>query len=381
MTGPTLRVAFVAGGLGKGGAEKQLVYMLDALRTAGVALRVYTLEPGGFYEASVRHRGVELLSVRRRGGAAARVVRIAAAVRSWRPHILQAAHFYANLYVGIAARLGGALGIGAIRDHPAASHAAHGWWTGLHLLAPHFLIANSEASRRAAEQRGVAPAALHVVPNVIEAGPPPRLPGAGAAPVAALVANLRPKKRIDRFIEALALARTTTPELRGLILGDGPEGPALRGHAARLGLGPDVLEFGGHCSDVASRLSAADMLVLSSDHEGFPNVVLEAMDAGLPVVTTPAGDSAIAVVDGVTGFVVGYDDTAAMADRMRRLALDAGLRRRLGAAGRARVEEEYGPARLGENLLAAYRSAASKAGKQRVLEAIASLQHPGSSGP
>jgi Glycosyl transferases group 1 len=80
---------------------------------------------------------------------------------------------------------------------------------------------------------------------------------------------------------------------------------------------------------------------LTSDYEGFPNVVLEAMAARLPVISTPAGDAGLIVQDGLTGYVVEYDDINKMAERMIQLARSAALRRSLGEAGRRRVEQEY----------------------------------------
>ena len=115
----------------------------------------------------------------------------------------------------------------------------------------------------------------------------------------------------------------------------------------------------------------ADMLVLSSEHEGFPNVVLEAMAARLPVVATPAGDVKRVVSDGETGYVVPSDDVRAMAERMVRLATSATLRRELGNAGRVRVEQSYSFSALGGRLRSVYCSMASE---QRDMRALTVLQ-------
>ena len=116
------------------------------------------------------------------------------------------------------------------------------------------------------------------------------------------------------------------------------------------------------------------MLVLSSDHEGFPNVVMEAMAARLPVVSTPAGDAGVLVDDGRTGFVVPFDDANAMADRMVRLARSSDLRRQFGEAGRARVEHHHAYDRLITHLLRTYRAIASQRGDANLLRRVATLE-------
>jgi glycosyltransferase involved in cell wall biosynthesis len=112
------------------------------------------------------------------------------------------------------------------------------------------------------------------------------------------------------------------------------------------------------------------MLVVSSDHEGFPNVVLEAMAARLPVVTTPAGDAGVVVRDCVTGYVVPFNDTEAMASRMVQLAKSADLRRRFGAGGREQVEQHYSFENLADRILSIYRDIAAQQGKQKVLSIL-----------
>src|SRR5690606_17108355 len=117
------------------------------------------------------------------------------------------------------------------------------------------------------------------------------------------------------------------------------------------------------------------ILVLTSDHEGFPNVLLEAMAAGLPVVTTPAGDAASVVQDGVTGYVVGFDDGVALVARLLALARSADLRRQFGQAGRQRAAAVYGPEQLAPKLFEVYWWAAERANARPVLDAVVTAGH------
>jgi glycosyltransferase involved in cell wall biosynthesis len=109
------------------------------------------------------------------------------------------------------------------------------------------------------------------------------------------------------------------------------------------------------------------MLALSSDHEGFPNVVLEAMAAKLPVIATPVGDVAAVVQHEITGFIVSLDDTEEMANRMVLLGTSRELRARFGHAGRVRLEHEYNFENLPNRLIQTYNAIAEQQSKRSVL--------------
>ncbi len=372
----SLRVAFLAGTLGRGGAEKQLVYMARALQAAGVRVRVYTLGQHEFYEVALRDLGLAPTGVGHAGSPLLRLPTFAWALRRFRPHIIQAAHFYVNLYVALASRLFGSLDIGAIRSDVVLDLRGTGSWGPFLLRAPAALVANSHAARRTAVRLGVSSAKIHVVPNVIETSAfdracrPPRAARTAASTLVVLVGQLIVAKRVDRFLEALVLARRSTPGLKGVVVGAGPERGSLEAHANRLGLLPDGLEFRGAVDDIPRLMAEADILALTSDNEGFPNVILEAMAARLPVITTPAGDAADAVEDGVSGFVVPFDAVEQLANRLVCLARAPTLRQELGEAGYARVNARYSCEGLTDRLLAVYRAVAQQTGHLHVLDRL-----------
>ena len=363
-----LRVAFLAGVLTKGGAELQLLYMARALREAGVCVRIYTFGENEFYEAVLRDAGVAPIRI---GGAThpvSRLVRFARALWQFSPDVVQAVHFYVNLYVALASRLVGSLGIGAIPSDVMLDVQDAGRWGVLSLHAPAALWTNSLAGRRNAIRAGISGAKIHVVENVMDSAAfdrarsmRPAVPNMGHV-IAIFVARLIPVKRTDRFLEALALARRSVPGLKGVVVGDGPARASLEAQARRLGLLPDGVEFRGASNDVPGALAEADMLVLTSDHEGLPNVILEAMAARLPVVTTPAGDAAVIVEDGLSGFVVPFGAVDQLAERLVRLARSPALRRDLGEKGYVRVTTRHAPAGLADRLVAMYRAAARQRG-------------------
>jgi len=372
-----LRVALLAGGLSQGGAEKQFVYMAGALRREGADVRVYSLTRGDYYEGALASLGLPPVWIGRRGNPLARVAAWAGALRGFSPHILQSGHFFANLYVALVAPMFRAAGIGSIRSDVFVEMESNGRWGPPLYRMPRALIANSHAAVRNAASLGFPTDKIEVLPNVLDlaafdreaASAPPRREGDG--PVVIAVCRLVAAKRIDRLLRAIALARTQCPALRGLIVGEGPEAAPLRQLAGELGLLPDAVAFPGRRNDVAGLMRGADIVALSSDHEGFPNVVLEGMAGGLPVVTTSSGDAGMIVEEGVTGFVVGGDAVEAMARKFVLLASDASLRMRLGAAGREKIARLYSVDALGGMMDAAYRSIAARLGQRRLSDALA----------
>jgi glycosyltransferase involved in cell wall biosynthesis len=372
MTAERPRIALVAGTLGQGGAEKQLLYLAQALLEMGAEVRVLCLTRGEFFEPAFRDLGLEPVWVGRFRNPLLRAAAITRALRAFRPHVVQAGHFYVSLYVGLVAPLVGAVGIGAVRSDMTFEMRANGRWTRWHLRLPSVLIANSYAAQRNVIAQGVAAGTVHVLPNVIDlplfdrsaaanadgdALPDPTWEEQGGAervPVVVGVGTCTDAKRFDRFLRVLAAVRARGVPLRGMLIGDGPDRPALEALARDLGLLPHTVWFAGRRADVPRLLRHADIYLLSSDHEGFPNVLLEAMAARLPVVTTGAGDAGVIVENGVTGFAVEDADEDVMADRLAELAASPSLRERLGDAGRERVERRYAHSALPERVSRIY---------------------------
>ena len=114
---------------------------------------------------------------------------------------------------------------------------------------------------------------------------------------------------------------------------------AARTRAAADGLPVELL---GRRTDVPDLLAAFDIFALASEREEMPVAILEAMAAGLPVVAVETGGIPEMVAEGETGFLVPARDTAAMSERLGRLAADVALRARLGAVGRQRAFAEFG---------------------------------------
>jgi len=357
------RICFLAGTLGQGGAERQLFYILKTLQARGTRLRLLSLTRNEFWHEPIEQLGVPITWVGRSQSRVARVSNIIAALRQQKPDIIQSSHFYTNLYACAAARVMGSREIGAIRSDVEGAVQDNGWLLGkMSLRMPRVMAANSMAGIRQATALGVHPGRLHFLPNVIDTVQfsPKSGPRTGQVVVLA-VGRCVTEKRLDRFLSIMAkLRQRAQTDVRGLILGDGPLRSSLEKQAIDLGLAPEAVGFSGTVSDVARFYRDADMLLLTSDGEGTPNVILEAMASGLPVVATKVGGTPEIVTHGRTGYLFEPANEEAAVRALHTLLSDADLRTAMGRRAREHVVANYSMERLSDVLRRLYCSVLSE---------------------
>ena len=175
-----------------------------------------------------------------------------------------------------------------------------------------------------------------------------RLSDAGATPVILAAGRLIDKKGFDTLIDACAVLRSRGRTFTCRIFGTGPLMAELRRRADAAGLGASVdLPGWARAGRLLEEMGRATVFAMPSrvaaggDRDGIPNVVLEAMAAGLPVVATGVSGIPEAVSHDVTGLLVEPDSPSSLATALERVLTDAGLAGRFGAAGRARIAEEF----------------------------------------
>lgn len=139
-----------------------------------------------------------------------------------------------------------------------------------------------------------------------------------------------------------------------VLAGDGELRPEVEREARALGI-EDRVRLLGYVDDMGSWYAAFDAFLLTSQNEGAPVVAIEAQAAGVPVVATNAGGTRTVVENDTTGFLVTIGDVAAIAERLERLRDDAGERERLGAAGAARMREQFSVDRMVDDVERVYR--------------------------
>lgn len=196
------------------------------------------------------------------------------------------------------------------------------------------------------EYENVPPEKITVIGNGIDLLLPPReLPSLFSEVKADLwvgiAANLKPVKRIDLLLRALAHLKNNgmSDVVRAVILGDGRLKPELLQLAMELGI-DDRVHFIGSVENVSDYLYGIDIGVLCSDKEGLSNAILEYMACGLPVVATDAGGNG-ELVDGMNGVCVPTGDHLALAQALAKLIESPRLRKELGARSLEKVRQQF----------------------------------------
>src|ERR1051326_7871777 len=310
------RIAYVIGELGKGGAEYQLHELLHHLDRRLFAPRVFVLAPGGYWSGAIRALGVPVEEIRRRRSAdVGRLGRLRTLLRDFAPDVLHTVLWSGNSYGRLAAF---GLGIPVVVAAERNAIRRPPWQVMteriLDRVTTGYLV-NCEAVAAMLAGRGrVAREKIRVIPNGIDLG---RLPAfsldraaartaAGRDPRRRLVAQvgrLAPQKDHPTFLRAAALIAAELPDVDFLVVGEGERRAELEALARRLGLGAR-LRFTGLVHDVPALLREVDVLALTSTHEGFPNVVVEAMAMGAVAVTTDVGGCRELVAHQETGLLV-----------------------------------------------------------------------------
>lgn len=170
---------------------------------------------------------------------------------------------------------------------------------------------------------------IFIIPNPIPASLPQKEQARSCTILA--IGRFVAEKGYDLLLRAFAQVAPDFPDWRLRIIGDGPEIAALVALTRELNIA-DRVEMPGRSGDIPGELAQAGLFVLSSRFEGFPNALVEAMAAGLPVIATdcPSGPREI-IRDGVDGLLVPPENVDALAAAMRRLMSDPDERTRLAA--------------------------------------------------
>jgi glycosyltransferase involved in cell wall biosynthesis len=181
--------------------------------------------------------------------------------------------------------------------------------------------------------------------------------------VVGVFASFKAQKNHELFFRAIAQIIAAYSNLKLMLVGEelfgGMHGSAeharmIQALVDQLGLREKCI-FVGNKRNVEDYYPACDLTVLPSRHEGMPNVILESLACGVPVVATRVADNEILVPDGKVGFIVESEDAVGLATRIRELLDDSVLREKLGATARSWIVENFSADRMAEKMIAAYR--------------------------
>lgn len=354
-----VRVLHILPNIGPGGAERMAVHLMRALDRGRFEVRALSLyDPvGSDLEELLALSEVPVWNLGKRPGLDPRMfVRIDHALRRFRPHVAHT-HLAALRYAWLPM---------LYRDVPAMVHTVHN-------LAEYEVDRPGLLLHRLAFRRGVVPVAIgqEVAASIsqvygiqgfpsIHYGIPVEVYGnariareqwrrqEGFAPEDTLfvcVARLKAQKNHALLLRSFAQGAASYPGARLLLVGgskqETEQEARLRKQAETLGLG-DKVRFMGLRTDIPEVLAAADVFVLSSDWEGNPLAIMEAMAAGKPVISTAVGGVPELVGDDSCGLLVPRGDSGALARAIDYLAAKPKVRQAMGAAAAARAAERFG---------------------------------------
>ena len=322
--------------------------------------------PGDVLEMHVRAAGVELLD-RLRLERTARPWRLAAQIRRLGRVLRELdidvvhAHQTHDHWVAALGRRGTTTRVVRTVHHRRAVHTgpAARWLLG----RTDALVAVNEGIAERLRAAGAEAGRVTVVPGAVDVqrfapdadGRPVRMElGLGDAPVVGCVARMVPGRGHDILLRAAARLRERLPEARVVLVGRGEYRPALEALVRELGLGATVVFAGYRGRDLPSVLAALDCVVLlGTGSEESCRAILEAMAVGRAIVAAPVGAAPEIVADGETGWLV-EPVPEAVAARLEATLRDRASARRIGEAGRRRVEARFTPSRRAELVEAVY---------------------------
>lgn len=204
------------------------------------------------------------------------------------------------------------------------------------------IVVVSHAMARAVVGQGIPSAKVQVVHNACLIGPEGNAPAWSpeAPPVIGVIGRLSPEKGVDLALRVHHIVARRLPDARLFVIGEGPARASLERQAEQLGIGPSVCWL-GYRDDLAEVYRQLAVLLIPSRSEGLPNVALEAMAYGIPVVATSVGGLPEVVTDGENGFLAPPDDAATLAQGILRILEDPLLRNRLGQRARQEMASRF----------------------------------------
>lgn len=346
-----LRIAYAVPTLGVGGAEVQLLHLLQGLRDEFELTLILTRHEGAMI-GDARRAGVYTRVLDARSGWDPRQYPRARRVfRQHTPHILHTFLFGFDYWVNRAARAAGVpVVVSSRREIADWQRPRHRWFQRLANRHATAIVANSAASAAFAREVEGAPSAMcHVIRNGIaaasfrsEADPGVlrrRFELPAAKYIVGMVANFSPVKDHPLFVAMAEELLRRRDDLHFLLVGSGSGVQETMRGIARRGLAKRFTRL-STASEMAEILRVIDVAVLTSKTEGAPNALAEAMAAGKPVVAAAVGGVPELVADGVTGRLVQGRDPRAFAEAVAALLDDPAERARLGDSAAAWVANE-----------------------------------------
>lgn len=364
-----MRVAHVIGSFAVGGGERVALNLASGQKRRGAEVVAVSLEEpaGGVLADEYVARGVEIVRVHKKAGGVDPwlCVRLATVLRRFGADVVHTHNPPPLIYGAPASWLARAGCVHTKHGANAMSGRRRMLARAAARLCDAYVAVSETTAAQARRDRDVAARKLATIENGIDLsrfGPSEVARAATRADlgipldayVVGTVGRLVAEK--NQALLVAAAAPLLSPTLRLVIVGDGPERARVEAAVAALGERREYVHILGARAPAALPwlYAAFDAFALSSDSEGLPLVVIEAMASGLPVVSTAVGGIPAVVVDGVTGALAPAADAGALSARLQQLAASPTLGVSWGAEGRRRALARYSADRMVDDYFAVY---------------------------
>lgn len=362
-----MRILYIIGGLGVGGAERQLLYLVEGIaQRADVTVVSLSKCDVALLPEFERLAGVHIIEYQKRPGIDPTLMpRLVAMLRRERPAIVHTYLRTANYWGRAAAWLAGVpIRIAAERNIEVERGGLANLLDRMLSSVTDRVVVNADAIRDyLVRSERLDPVKIEVIYNGVLGSVTLLEPEAHSLRqelrleefeyVVAFIGRLVPQKNPGLFLEMAQAILRGGLKCGFLLVGDGPLRPSLVNRARALGI-QDVVRFTGVRRDVPHILRVVDLLVLTSDWEGLPNVILEALAASVPVVAADTGGVRELLVDGACGYVVPRQNLPILVNRTVEILSNRDLRAQCGKRGQEHVQAHFSVPEMVERTLALY---------------------------
>jgi len=334
-------VAFVIAALVIGGAERQLLYLLQELDRNRYRPRLYAFNSGPWY-ARFMELGIPIEIISYELGRVRVISRLARRLHQLRPKLVHTFGHTANAVGRLAALSAGHSSV-IVSERSTPRAKSFNIRVLDRILAPFTtaLITNSSHAAKYWRNKSlIRRSRAWVVKNGIIARHYATMSGSLDGKQLVTVGDMRWEKNHALLLDAISLVANKIPSVQLTIAGDGPLRCKLEEQVRQLEIERNI-SFPGFINDIPKILSKSDVYVHTAHYEGLPNAVMEAMASAMPCVVTDSEGCLELIQNGVNGLVVEGGNARALADALLRLLHDPNSARQMGKAGRSKIEQDY----------------------------------------
>jgi glycosyltransferase involved in cell wall biosynthesis len=356
--GHKIDVLHLIGTLSPGGAERNLFYLAPYLRQSRLRYAICCLQRRGEFADDVEAQGIPVFEIGyRKRFLVTSVLRLTQMLRERQVKVLHT-HLYESGFVGRLAAWRAGVPVIVVHEHGKTLWKKwyHRLFERLAIHRTDLRIAVSRDIMRLRLEHEKTPASkIRVIPNAVDPSvfeieqhrrdEKRQDLGLGDSLTVGTVGRLIDAKSYDLLLEVARDVCSKRPDVRFVLVGDGPLREQLEKMRTSLGLVDNVLMLGQR-SDIPELMAAMDLYIITSKREGLPVTLIEAMMAGKPIIATGVGGIVDTLSDGENGIIVEPGDKDAITRAILQTAEDPEAMRRLGVRARATAVDEYSPRRV-----------------------------------